>query len=239
MEDEINLLDYWNVIWKRRLLVISVSVGSVVLALVVSLMMPKYYESTTVVMTAESSTGGLGAALSALPFAGVLAGAAGIQTPADRIVVILKSRTIAEAVIHRFNLLRVFNEDEWDESKNAWKDPTDPPLLQDAVKFLTEDVMSVSKSKEGAITLTVEWKDPRLAADIANYYISALASFLNDNSINVNIQVVDRAVPAERESRPKIGLNMAIAGMTGFFCSIFLIFLIESIEKQRQGVYRQ
>jgi hypothetical protein len=175
---------------------------SVIAALVVSLALPKYYKSTTVVIAAESGAGGLGAALSSLPFAGALAGAAGIQTPADKIMVILKSRTVAEAVIQRFNLLRVFNEDSWDGTKNAWKDPAEPPLTQDAVKFLTENVMSVNKSKEGAITLSVEWKDPKLAGDMANYYISALTGFLNDKSINVTIQVVDRAVPAERKSRP-------------------------------------
>ena len=232
-EDEINLLDYWRVIWKRKWLIGSVFAAAVVAAMVVSLLMPKYYKSTTVAIAAESGAGGLGAALSSLPFAGALAGAAGIQTPADKIMVILKSRTVAEAVIQRFNLLRVFNEDAWDGAKNAWKDPEDPPLTQDAVKFLTENVMSVSKSKEGAITLSVEWKDPRLAADMANYYVSALTGFLNDKAINVTIQVVDRAVPAERKSRPRISLNMALAGTASLFTAVFLAFFLDYLERLR------
>jgi uncharacterized protein involved in exopolysaccharide biosynthesis len=231
--DEINLLDYWRVVRKRKMLIGSLFALSVIAALVVSLALPKYYKSTTVVIAAESGAGGLGAALSSLPFAGALAGAAGIQTPADKIMVILKSRTVAEAVIQRFNLLRVFNENSWDGTRNAWKDPAEPPLTQDAVKFLTENVMSVNKSKEGAITLSVEWKDPKLAGDMANYYISALTGFLNDKSINVTIQVVDRAVPAERKSRPRIGLNMALAGVASLFTAVFLAFFLDYLERLR------
>jgi uncharacterized protein involved in exopolysaccharide biosynthesis len=238
MEDEVNLLDYWNVIRRRKTMLIALFTVSVIAALVVSLLLPKYYKSTTVVIAAESGAGGLGAALSTLPFAGALAGAAGIQTPADKIMVVLKSRTVAEAVIQRFNLLRVFNEDRWDGGRNTWKDPGDPPLMQDAVKYLTESVAAFSKSKEGAITLIVEWKDPKLAADMANFYIAALTSFLNEKAINVTIQVVDRAVPAERKSRPKIKLNMALAGVMSAFIGVFIAFFLEYLEKQKQNMTR-
>ncbi len=233
MEDEINLLDYWHVIRRRIKMLIALFTVSVIAALVVSLMLPKYYKATTVIISAESGAGGLGAALSTLPLAGALAGAAGLQTPADKVMVILKSRTVAEAVIQRFNLLRIFNEDRWDAGKNAWKDPDDPPLMQDAVKYLTESVADFSKSKEGAITLIVEWKDPKLAADMANFYIAALTGFLNEKAINVTIQVVDRAVPAERKSRPKIRLNMALAGVMSAFIGLFFAFFLEYLEKQK------
>jgi uncharacterized protein involved in exopolysaccharide biosynthesis len=232
-DDEINLLDYWRVIWKRKALILSIFALSVIAAMVVSLALPKYYKSTTVVIAAESGAGGLGAALSFPPLAGALASVAGIQTPADKIMVILKSRTVAEAVIQRFDLLRVFNEDDWDVTKNAWKDPAEPPLMQDAVKFLTENVMSVNKSKEGAITLSVEWKDPKLSSDMANYYVAALTGFLNDKAINVTIQVVDRAVPAERKSRPRTGLNMALAGVASLFTAVFLAFFLDYLERLR------
>jgi len=230
-DNEKTVLDYLNAIRRRKRMLIILFLAAVLSALVVSLLLPKYYKATTVIIAAESGAGGLGAALSALPFAGALAGAAGIQTPADKIMVILKSRTVAEAVIQRFNLLRTFNETRWDAGKNTWKDPDAPPLMQDAVKYLTESVAAFSKSKEGAITLSVEWKDPRLAADMANFYIAALTGFLNEKAINVTIQVVDRAVPAERKSRPKIMLNMVLAGVMSVVIGIFIAFFLEYLEK--------
>ncbi len=38
------------------------------------------------------------------------------------------------------------------------------------------------------------------------------------------MQVLDRAVPAERHSKPGLRLNLAIAGVTSLFVGIFLAF---------------
>ena len=233
-DEEINLLEYWNVIWRRKTMLISLFTIVVIVTMVISLLSPKFFTSETVIISSTSESGGLGAALSSLPLAGALAGAAGLQTPADKIMIILKSRTIAEAVIRRFDLLQVFYRDDWDQAKNAWKDPQKPPLMVDAVKTLTKSVVKFNKSKEGAITISVEWKDPQLASDVANYYVTALTGFLNEKSINITIQVVDRAIPAERKSRPKIRLNMALAGFMSLFAGVFIAFFREYLEKQRK-----
>jgi uncharacterized protein involved in exopolysaccharide biosynthesis len=173
---------------------------SVVITMVVSRQMPKYYRSETLIISSGSEPGGLGAAISTMPFAGVLAGAAGIQTPADKIMVILKSRSIAEAVIRKYDLIKALYSKEWDPATGTWKNPDKHPLMEDAVKQLTRSIIKFNKSKEGAITVSVEWQDPHLAADIANYYVTALTGFLNDKAINITVQVIDRAVPSERKS---------------------------------------
>ncbi len=233
-EEEINLIELWNVIWRKKIMIIVLFVVAVTVTMVISLNMPKFYKSETMVITSGSEAGGLGAALSAMPFAGAFAGAAGIQTPADKIMVILKSRSIAESVINRFNLMRVFYDKEWDQEIGAWKNPDKHPVLEDAVKMLTKSVATFNKSREGAITVSVEWKDPKLAAEMANYYVSALTEFLKDKSINVTVQVVDRAVPAERKSRPKTSLNMLLAGFTSLFIGVFVSFFLEYLSKQKK-----
>jgi uncharacterized protein involved in exopolysaccharide biosynthesis len=235
-EEEINLLELWNVIWRRKLMLIALFTISVVITMVVSWQMPKYYRSETLIISSGSEPGGLGAAISTMPFAGVLAGAAGIQTPADKIMVILKSRSIAEAVIRKYDLIKTLYSKEWDPTKGTWKNPDKHPLMEDAVKQLTTSVIKFNKSKEGAITVSVEWKDPRLAADIANYYVTALTGFLNEKAINITVQVIDRAVPAERKSRPKIGLNMMLAGITSLFIGVFIAFFLEYLAKQKTQI---
>ena len=47
------------------------------------------------------------------------------------------------------------------------------------------------------------------------------------------VQVLDRAVPAIRKSKPKIKLNMALAGAVSLFLGIFLAFFLEYIQRQR------
>ena len=233
-EEELNLLDYWNILWRRKTMIIALCTVFVLATMVVSLLLPKYYKSTAMILAIAPESGGLGAALSSSPLAGAFAGSlGGLSTPADKILVLLKSRTIAEMVIKQFDLLHVFYEKKWDAAKGAWKDPQKPPLLEDAVKILGVSVTNFKKSKEGAITITVEWKDPKLAARIANYYIAALAEFMKDKSINTTVQVVDPAVPAERKSSPKIALNMALAGMTSLFIGMFIAFLLENLSKQK------
>jgi len=47
------------------------------------------------------------------------------------------------------------------------------------------------------------------------------------------VQVLDKAVPAERKSRPRPFLNTAIAGTLSLFVAIFLAFFLEYLERMR------
>jgi uncharacterized protein involved in exopolysaccharide biosynthesis len=44
------------------------------------------------------------------------------------------------------------------------------------------------------------------------------------------VQVLDQAVPADRHSRPRLGLNLIISGATSLFCGIFLAFVVEYVQ---------
>src|SRR5207249_9984555 len=101
--DEVNLLDYWRVGWKRRRLIGGLFVSALLTALVVSLLMPKIYESTaTLLPSLESKDGGGLGALLAASGAGGTAQSLGISlpgapaTPNDIFVAMLKSRIMAE-----------------------------------------------------------------------------------------------------------------------------------------------
>ena len=48
------------------------------------------------------------------------------------------------------------------------------------------------------------------------------------------VQLLDKAVPAERKSQPKVRLNMAIAGALSLFVGIFLAFFLEYVERIKQ-----
>jgi len=233
-QDVISIIDYWNIVWRKKVVVITLFIVTVIITLIISLLLPKYYKSEAMIMALAPDSGGLSAALSSSPFGAIAGSFGGLSTPADKILVLLKSRTIAEIVIKKFDLQRVFNDDEWDAAKGTWKNPNKPPLMEDTLKKLEKDITIFKKSKEGAITISVEWKDPILASHIANYYVTALVEFMKDKSVNTTVQIIDPAVPAEKKSWPKVGLNIALAAVMSLFIGVFIALFLENLSRHHK-----
>jgi uncharacterized protein involved in exopolysaccharide biosynthesis len=163
-EDEVNLLDYWRVLRKRGRMILGVTFVSVFAAGFLSFfVMTKIYQSTASVLAPkESGAGGAGASLAAAlaasgagQFLGGLIPQGG--TNKDVFVAILKSRTMAQDLVDRFKLREYYKAKYNEEGIKGLQDSTD-----------------IRVSKEGVISVTVEDKDPKLAADIANAYITNL-----------------------------------------------------------------
>jgi uncharacterized protein involved in exopolysaccharide biosynthesis len=174
-EDEINLLDYWRVIRKRWKIIAWIFGVSVITAGVISFLMSPIYRAKTTLMPLESSGSQLSAAmrnLGSLPFVGGMVPSIG-GASADKLVAVLESRTVAEDVIRALDLIKVLFEEDRDE----------PPTIQDAVRSLTE-ATKITDDKKGLISVSVEYKDPGIAADIANQYTTALQRFLNENALS-------------------------------------------------------
>jgi tyrosine-protein kinase Etk/Wzc len=177
LEDEINLLDLWRVIRKRWKIIAVIFWTAVVAAAVVSLLMTPIYQAKATLMPVESSGSQMSAALrslGSLPFVGgMVPGIAGAS--GDKLVAVLKSRTVAEDVIKALDLIRMLFEEPQDE----------PPTLQDAVRVLSEGMTEITDDKKGLISIAVEYKDPELAAAIANRYAVALQLFLSENALSM------------------------------------------------------
>jgi len=160
-EEEINLLDLWRVLVRRRKLIVAIVGTAFVLSIVVALLLPKVYSSTVSILPPQqdsmSSAMGLGA-LSQMPGGmGALSGLLDIKTPADLWVGILKSNTVMDAMIDRFDLKTLYDKKTLDETRLN---------LKENYKIL--------KAKEGIIALTVLDKDPKRSAQMANAFIEEL-----------------------------------------------------------------
>jgi tyrosine-protein kinase Etk/Wzc len=186
-DEEINLLDYWHVIKKRRWVVIYLFLASVISAAIISLLMTPIYQAKATLMPVESSQGRFAAALGSLqeiPFVGGAVGGALGKTATDKLVSILNSRTVAEETINKLDLIKVIFKEQWDEKKGQWK-TEEPPTMQDTLRILQEGMVKVTDNRKGLISITVEDKNPKLAAAIANEYTVALQDFLNVNAISL------------------------------------------------------
>jgi uncharacterized protein involved in exopolysaccharide biosynthesis len=196
-DDEVNLLDYWRVVWKRRRLIGGLFVSAVMTALVVSLLLPKIYESTaTLLPSLESKEGsGLGALLAATAAGGAVQ-SLGISlpgapaTPTDIFVAMLKSRIMADEVIKQFNLMDLYEK----------------KTMQDTRKALEGDTR-ITVAKEKVIKITVEAKSPPLAADIANFYVSNLDRL--NRTLNVSKAGQNRAFIERRLAETQVNLVKA------------------------------
>lgn len=158
-EDEISLAELFYIIWKRKILIITLFIIFVTVALIYSLLAPKIYEAKTVILLPQQSgsTSALSALAQSLP---ISLGIPLSSTPSANMVAILKSRSAAEYVFKKLKL------DGYFKAKN----------YEDALEQLMKSIKVTTNDKENTITLTVEAKDPKLAADIANTYVEALSS---------------------------------------------------------------
>ncbi|HEX9759214.1 MAG TPA: Wzz/FepE/Etk N-terminal domain-containing protein [Nitrospiria bacterium] len=234
-EEEVSLLDYWRVLYRWKWLIIILGIVATGTSGFVTYQMPKIYKSTTTILPlGNEGSGGLGAALSAIPFASALGGVAGINTPADQVLIILNSRTMAEKIIQEFKLQPHYHQKAWDPEKNNWRPDKKKPFLEDTIKKFQNNI-SAKSDRHGGVSLSVLDEDPMIAANIANAMVSALAKFLNDHSLSINFQTIDPAVPPERKFKPSLRVNVLIAGVLALFIGIFFAFFIEYIRRVRQA----
>jgi tyrosine-protein kinase Etk/Wzc len=156
--DEAGLIDYLRTVWRYRWIIVSICGLAVGASVVITLTTPRIYESTSSLLVPKESLGvfpGLQASAVLQQFAGV---AGPSLTPnRDMLVSILRSRTMAQALVDRFELQKRYRQ----------------RYAEDAVGVL-QRVTLVSVSREGVISVRVEDRDPQVATQMANYYVEQL-----------------------------------------------------------------
>ena len=158
-EDAINLIDYLRVIYKYRKMILLVCAIAVISTAAVSLFLPKKYAATASVvppfdiLKKTDSTGSLSAVKN--PLLDKMMDVTGIT---DMYVGILQSRSVADAIIERFDLA------------DAYKIPNNITVVRQVLREGT----SIEVTDEGIVQITVEDRDPVRAAALANAYVEEL-----------------------------------------------------------------
>lgn len=156
---EVELIDVLIVLAKHKRIVIGFPLIAGIVAAIVSMCLPSIYSSTTRMLPPQQAQSSTAALLSQLGgVAGLAAGMTGIKNPNDLYVGMLKSRTVADNIIEKFNL------------KDAYK----AKLFEDA-RLALETNTSITSGKDGLITVTVEDRDPKRVALLANAYVDELS----------------------------------------------------------------
>jgi uncharacterized protein involved in exopolysaccharide biosynthesis len=173
-----------------RLLVLGPLAAGLV-ALAMSFAIVPTYTATTKFMPPQQQSTGEAALLKSLGALGGLAGsAAGIKNPNDQFIGLLKSFSVADALIDRFQLMSRYEK----------------KFRIDTRKEL-EGVTRIASGKDGLIAVEVDDNDPKTAADLANGYVEELSNLLKRMTITEAQQ--RRAFFEKQVSQTKVKLAQA------------------------------
>jgi len=199
-EDQIDLLDYLEVILKRKKLIGLITAAAIVISIVYSLLLPKIYSSTARILPPQQDSGLMGLMLGQAGggMANLAGDILGKGTPADQYVGMLKSEAIKDAIIDRFKLMDVYDEEY---------------RLDTYEKLDKMAEIGVGK-KDGIISITVEDEDPKRAAAMANAFVDELGRLTAGISMTGSGQ--NRAFYEERLAGAKVELVKAEDAMKAF-----------------------
>ncbi len=169
-EDEIDLMELFRALSRRRRLILGITAASAAVALVVSLLLPVSYKAETRILPPQDKGSNLAAQLmgQAGGLFALAGGAAGIKSPGELYVEMIKSRTVLDRMVDRFDLMKLYKE----------------KYRQDARKKLLELFTVREDRKSGVIILTVEDRDPKRSADMANAFVEELKSLAGGLAIS-------------------------------------------------------
>ena len=156
--DDINLAELWRVLRKYKKTLFAVPIGVAIIGGALSFALPNMYKATTTLLPPQQAQSGAAALLSQLGgVAGLAAGAAGLKSPNDLYVGMLKSRTVADAMIAKFNLKKRYDTESFERARRKLEENT-----------------SISSGKDGLITIEVEDENKQAVAQLANGYVEQL-----------------------------------------------------------------
>ena len=214
-EDEIDIVDYIKVIYRRWKMIVIVVLAAMLLAGIFSLLKPKMYEASATFFP-----------MNVREYYSSSSEAVGMKRRLNienLIVSLLESRKMADRIIEQLNL------------KNLWE----TKLISDTQNAL-KGATKTSMQKNGIIKVSVQTISPKLSAKIANAYVDNLDYFNRELELGAQrqiVQVIDRAsVPEKRMSRGT-KKNILLAGVVSFMFAVFLTFFLDFV--QRSNIWKR
>jgi tyrosine-protein kinase Etk/Wzc len=160
---EVTILELLTELARRKALIAKIAGAGLLIGIVLSLVLPVRYTATTCILPPQQTQSAASMFMSQMtgsganPLAAMAGAGLGLKSPNDLYVGMLQSQTVADALIHQFDLTRVYRS----------------PDLTRARDKLAKYTMVVSE-KSGLISIAVTDRDKTRAAAIANAYASEL-----------------------------------------------------------------
>jgi tyrosine-protein kinase Etk/Wzc len=156
---EIGILDVAWALVRRRKMIVNWTLTAALIALLVAFVIPNKYRSTTKILPPQQSQSASSMLMEQLGSIAGLTGGAPFKTPADLYVAMIQTDAIADTLVKRFDLQKVYGK-------------RTPARARKKLQELTD----INAGKEGMMTITVEDRDPKRAAALASGYVEELSN---------------------------------------------------------------
>jgi len=195
----INITERIAVLARHKKFIGGITAGTAIVSLVICLLLPPIFRAETKILPPQQGSSNIAAQL--LNQVGGLAtlatGGIGMKSPNDMYIGFLRSRTVRDKIIDRFGLMKIY----------------DVKFREDARKELGE-ALSATSGKDTMIVVTVEDRDPKRAADMANAFVEEMVAVSKGLAITEAAQ--RRLFFEEQLQDVKQALSRAEEGIRGY-----------------------
>jgi uncharacterized protein involved in exopolysaccharide biosynthesis len=156
-QGDFSVFDFLILVGRRKRFILRFTLAAAVLAAVIAWLIPNRYTAATMVLppSQSSMSSNLLSQLGGGALASFAGGSLGIKNSADMYTALFHSRTVEDAVIQRFGLMARYRKKTMVDARRSFE-------LHSTVLLGTKD---------GLIRITVEDRDPKRAAEIANGWV--------------------------------------------------------------------
>lgn len=225
-EAEISLLDLLQVVADNLRLLIGGALLAGMTALGITFAIAPTFTATTTFLPPQQQASGAASLLQSLGSLGGLAGAAsGLKNPIDQYTAFVKSRTVQDALIDRFDLRARYEQ----------------TLHQDAAKMLDGRVR-VKSGKDGLITVEVDDRDPRFAAVLANAHVEELGRLLSRLAVTEAQQrrlFFEKQLAATKEKLVNAEMALRSTGVNASVLKSSPVAAVEGLAKLKAAIVSQ
>jgi uncharacterized protein involved in exopolysaccharide biosynthesis len=194
------LNSYLKVIVTYRTMILRISAAAFILSFIYCLAAKKIYSSTARILPPQQDQGVVAMMLGQMSGGMVNLASDLLQSgkPADLYAGVLKTEAIGDRIIDRFSLMQVY----------------DRKTRLETYRVLAEKVKIEVGKKDGLVSITVEDKDPKRAADMANAYAEELGKLMM--GLNVTGATQNRGFLENRLAEAKADLVKAEEALKAF-----------------------
>ena len=178
--------DLFNILKTNFKLFSAITFLITVLSIFYSLSITPIFQAEVTAIPADRTTSASGSFRSS--FSGI-ASLAGVNLPTGPVDDIQTSIAIAESKIFNIvfkkqeDLLPLLFKEDWNEENQTWKDDAAPTDL--AAQSALKSHYSIGYDKrDGIVTFTMNWDNPKLAAEYANKFVSTVNNYIRDDEIS-------------------------------------------------------
>ena len=222
-DDEISLLDLLQVIVDNLRLLVLGPLACGLAALGISFAIAPTFTAKTQFLPPQQQQSSAASMLASLGALGGLAGAAtGLKSPADQYIAFMKSVTVQDALIDRFKLV----------------DKYEAKLKTDARLDLIASVR-IASGKDGLISVEVDDKDPKFAADLANAHVEELRKLLGRLAVTEAQQrrmFFEKQLQITKENFTKADLALKSSGINSSVLKSSPASAVEAVARLKAGI---